>query len=259
MRCSRLRMCTNYRPTSRDLIAQRMGVVAPSFAYPDETWPGYAAPLLRRARAGSGNAAAYLASTALASTALASTAQRECVAANFGLVPFWSRDNRIGRSTYNARAETAHEKPAFRQAWSRGQWALMPMDAFYEPDYATGKALRWQIRRADGAPFLVAALWERWIDPTRGEPVPSFSLLTHNADRHPLMQRFHRPGEEKRSVVVIEDGHADDWLGATPEQALALLRPFDAQDWTSEAAPLPPRVKAGAPAAAPPPPAGLAF
>ena len=233
-------MCSNYRPTSRDLIAERMGVAAPAFAYPEEAWPGYAAPMLRRARPDDAAGA------------------RECIAASFGLVPFWSRDSRIARSTYNARAETAHEKPAFRQAWSRGQWALVPMDGFFEPDYATGKALRWQIRRTDGAPFLVAALWDRWTDPARGEPTLSFTLLTHNADRHPLMQRFHRPSEEKRSVVVIDDRHADDWLGAAPTDAADLLHAFDAQDWTAEAAPLPPRVKAGSPAATPPE-AGLAF
>ena len=219
-------MCTNYRPTSRDLIAQRMGVVAPTFAYVDETWPGYAAPMLRRARAASDGGT------------------RECVSAGFGLVPFWSRDARIGRSTYNARCETAREKPAFRQAWSRGQWALVPMDSFYEPDYASGKALRWQIRRSDGAPFLVAALWDRWVDPASGLPSLSFSMLTHSADRHALMQRFHRPGEEKRSVIVVDDPQADAWLAATPDSAADLLHAFDPPHWTAEPAPLPPRGKA---------------
>ncbi len=228
-------MCTNYRPTSRDLIAQQLGIVAPSFTYPDETWPGYAAPVLRRPPAGFGK----------------TVTQSECVSANFGLVPFWSHDARIARRTYNARVETAAEKPAFRQAWSRGQWALVPMTAFYEPDYATGKALRWQIRRRDDAPFLVAALWDRWIDPATREPALSFTLMTHNADRHSLMHRFHRPGEEKRSVIVVDDAHADAWLDAAPGSAADLLQAFDPQHWTAEPAPLPPRVKAPPPGSPP--------
>ncbi|MEO6409855.1 MAG: SOS response-associated peptidase family protein [Burkholderiaceae bacterium] len=231
-------MCTNYRPTSRDLIAERMGVVAPTFAYPEEAWPGYAAPILRRSIDGAVDRS---------DGGPGQVVSRECVSAGFGLVPFWSRDTRIARSTYNARAETARAKPAFRQAWSRGQWALVPMDGFYEPDYATGKALRWQIRRGDGAPFHVAALWDRWINPAGGEPMLSFTLLTHNADRHALMSRFHRPGEEKRSVIVIDDRHADEWLAATPDSAGDLLRAFDPNDWASEAAPLPPRVTAKTP------------
>ena len=221
-------MCTNYRPTARDLLAERMGVVAPGFAYPEEAWPGYAAPLLRRR-----------------------DAVRECVAAGFGLVPFWSRDRKIARSTYNARTETAREKPAFRQAWSRGQWGLVPMDCFYEPDHSTGRAVRWRIQRLDGAPFHVAGLWDRWVDPQNGEVLLSFSMLTLNADRHDLMRRFHRPGEEKRSLVVIDPAHADAWLDATPDSAGDLLRAFDAQAFTAEAAPLPPRVKATAPPRAP--------
>ncbi len=222
-------MCTNYRPTSRDLIAERMGTPVPSFAYPEEAWPGYTAPLLCRNREG----------------------QRVCVAAGFGLVPFWSRDTKIGRTTYNARAETAAQKPSFRQAWSRGQWGLVPMDCFYEPDHASGKAVRWRIRRDDAAPFHVAALWDRWPDPSTGEWLLSFTMLTINADAHPLMQRFHRPGEEKRSVVVIEPAMADAWLDARPDQAADLLRGFDPSAYATEAAPLPPRPKAATHAALP--------
>ena len=52
----------------------------------------------------------------------------ECMKACFGLIPFWSKDTKIARMTYNARTETAHEKPSFRQAWSRRQWCLVPME-----------------------------------------------------------------------------------------------------------------------------------
>jgi putative SOS response-associated peptidase YedK len=214
-------MCTNYRPTARDLLAERMGVVTPSFTYPEEAWPGYAAPLLRQ-RNGA----------------------LECVGAGFGLVPYWSRDAKIARSTYNARAETAHEKPSFRQAWARGQWGLVPMDCFYEPNYESGKAVRWRIERRDGMPFHVAALWDRWTDPATGEPLLSFSMLTLNADRHGLMQRFHRPGEEKRSIVVIDPADAEAWLAAAPRDARDLLRGFDAEAFSAAADPLPPRTRA---------------
>lgn len=32
----------------------------------------------------------------------------------------------------------------------------------------------------------------------------SFSMLTINAGKHPLMCRFHKPGDEKRSVVLLD-------------------------------------------------------
>ena len=37
------------------------------------------------------------------------------------------------------------------------------------------------------------------------------------------MSRFHRPGEEKRSVIVVDDAQVDAWLAATPDSAADLL------------------------------------
>ena len=216
-------MCTNYRPTARDLLAARLGGLAPGFDYEAETFPGYAAPALRRRAAAS------------ASNGL------ECIKACFGLIPFWSKDTRIARMTYNARSETAHEKPSYRQAWSRHQWCLVPMECFYEPNYENGRAVRWRIERRDAAPFLVAGLWDRWVAPSNGEVVHSFSMLTINADAHPLMRQFHRPGEEKRSLVVIDAARADEWLSASPDQARALLQPIVADQFCARPEPTPPR------------------
>lgn len=216
-------MCTNYRPTARDLIAEQLAIEAPGFAWEAEVWPGHAAPLLR------GRGAA-----------------RECLKACFGLVPYWSQDTKIARMTYNARSETVHEKPSYRQPWARRQFGLVPMTAFYEPSYESGKAVRWRIERADAAPFLVAAVWDRWVARPTGEIVWSFSMLTINADAHPLMRRFHKPGDEKRSLVVIDPARADDWLHADADTARALLQPFDAAAFRARAEPLPPRAKAPA-------------
>lgn len=38
------------------------------------------------------------------------------------------------------------------------------------------------------------------------------SMLTVNADDHPLMKNFHRPEDEKRMVVVLEKRDFDAWL-----------------------------------------------
>lgn len=63
-------------------------------------------------------------------------------------------------------------------------------------------------------------------------------MLTINADEHPLMRRFHKPGDEKRSVVVLEDGAWDDWLSAKGEDEVrGMLRPFDPALMRAEAAP----------------------
>jgi hypothetical protein len=40
-------------------------------------------------------------------------------------------------------------------------------------------------------------------------PLLSFSMLTINADQHPLMKRFHKPGEEKRMPLILEPQYHD--------------------------------------------------
>ncbi len=161
-----------------------------------------------------------------------------CELAQFGLVPFWAADKKkFGLRTYNARSETVAEKPSYRNAWKRRQFGLTVMQSFYEPNYATGKAVRWRINRADAVPFAVASIWERFVDQTTGELFFSFSLLTVNAEAHPVMQQFHKPEDEKRSVVVLQESDYWPWLQATPAQARDLLALAPDGFLTSEPAP----------------------
>ena len=74
-------------------------------------------------------------------------------------------------------------------------------------------------------------MWNTWTDKTTGEIVESYTMLTLNADDHPLMRRMHKPDpklgpgqQDKRSVVPIELTDVDTWLGGTDEEASKLLR-----------------------------------
>ena len=71
--------------------------------------------------------------------------------------------------------------------------------------------------------MAIAGMWEtkRWPD---GGPDLSFTMLTVNADDHPLMRRFHKPKDEKRTVVVLDEANIDRWLlASSPEQMRQLL------------------------------------
>ena len=46
-------------------------------------------------------------------------AERVMRAMRWGLIPSWSKDDKIGAKCVNARGETVHEKPAFRAAFAR--------------------------------------------------------------------------------------------------------------------------------------------
>ncbi|RMS46137.1 hypothetical protein ALP71_05269, partial [Pseudomonas coronafaciens pv. garcae] len=59
-------------------------------------------------------------------------AAMEVLSGSFGLIPSWSKDSKIARRTYNARSETAAEKPSFRNAWRHSQHCIIPAVAIYE-------------------------------------------------------------------------------------------------------------------------------
>lgn len=205
-------MCTNYIPSARDHIATAMGGdlvhgPAPEVTWPSETYPGYGAPIVL----GDGR----------------------CVVAQFGLVPRWCRDARqattVSRGTYNARSETVASKPSFRAAWRERRFALAPIQQFFEPCWEQAhrhgnRPTRWRIGRADGTPFAAAALHERWTDPHTGEQVDSFSLLTVNADGHPLLGRMHRPGDEKRMLVIVPPERCTAWLQTSVADAASFMQ-----------------------------------
>ncbi len=234
-------MCSNYTPPTRESLSKHFGVDLPAEDWKEETYPGYLAPIIRLAEDGTG--------------------ELECVNACFGMLPHWA-DLKLSRHTYNARSETVASKPSFRHAFAKRQLCIVPAESIFEPNYETGKAVRWRIRRNDEMPLGLAGLWE-WR-PNGGpddRPLVSFTMLTINADSHPLMQRFHRPEDEKRMVVVLKDAQYRDWLQAPAGRIGDFLRACPADALSAEPAPRaaatraakPRPVKAARPASAEPP------
>lgn len=210
-------MCSNYTPARRESLAQHFGVDAPADDWKEEAYPGYLAPIIRLADDGSG--------------------QTECVAACFGMVPHWA-DLTLSRHTYNARSETAASKPSFRHAMAKRRLCIVPADSIFEPSYESGKAIRWRILRDGGAPMGLAGLWEWRPNGGPGDrPLVSFTMLTINADAHPLMKRFHRPEDEKRMVVVLREEQYRPWLEAAGDAIRDFLLPYPAEGLVAEAAP----------------------
>lgn len=156
---------------------------------------------------------------------------RELVAGQFGLVPRWvkSASDAKLRSTklVNARSETVTTSNNFRDAWLAGQRCIVPMRAFMEHDWRSGKAVPTRIARVDGKPMGVAGLWESWTG-AEGEIIVSYTLLTVNANSHALMSRYQQPGNEKRMLAILNEGAYDAWLSARPEKAREFMRAYPA-------------------------------
>ena len=208
-------MCAHYHSvTHPTLLRQYFGVDVPTDAAKSDVWPGYSSVFIRRRpHADVGDEA---------------VPKREAVVGRFGLIPHWSKDDKISRHTYNARSETVMEKPSFRDAWRKSQHCIIPAAGIYEPDWRSGKAVATRIEGTDGEPLGIAGLWSAWRSLT-GKVVSSFTMLTINAADHPLMRNFHRPEDEKRMVVILSPDYFDEWLSAEPEQSARFLIPYPAQ------------------------------
>ena len=73
----------------------------------------------------------------------------------------------------------------------------------------------------------IAGLWAEWKSP-KGI-VFSFTMLTINANDHPLLCQFHKPVDEKRMVVILQPDRYDDWLNATAAQSMELMQQYPAE------------------------------
>jgi putative SOS response-associated peptidase YedK len=144
----------------------------------------------------------------------------------WGLVPWWAKDIKMGARCINAMAETVTSKPAFRDAFARGQRCIVPVDAFYEwKKIGTGKQ-PYAIVAADGQPFAMAGLWERWRDRAAGDVLQSFTIITTVPNE--LCGAIH----DRMPVILPRDKWAT-WLGEREAHADELrwmiLRPYPAE------------------------------
>jgi putative SOS response-associated peptidase YedK len=133
--------------------------------------------------------------------------------------------------TNNARIESIATRPTYRAAWKAGHRCLIPASWYQEPNWETGKNIWWRLRRADGLPWMLAGIWSEWTDPSSGEIVPNYSMITLNCDHHPLLNRLHKPDpklpddqQDKRAVAHIEPDDWQTWLYGDVDDAMKLVR-----------------------------------
>jgi len=139
----------------------------------------------------------------------------------WGLVPSWAKDLSIGNRLINARAETAAEKPSYRNAFKRRR-CLVIADGFYEWKREGQGKTPMYIRMRDGRPFAFAGLWESWR-PAGGEELRSCTILTTTPNR--LLAPIH-----DRMPVILPRECYDRWLNPAADDPAALrelLRPSD--------------------------------
>ncbi|KWO59022.1 hypothetical protein WT98_03190 [Burkholderia territorii] len=61
------------------------------------------------------------------------------------------------------------------------------------------------------------------------------TMITVNADGHPVMSKMHKPDDEKRSVVILRPDDWEEWLTTSNvEAARAMLQVYPADEMVAE-------------------------
>lgn len=141
--------------------------------------------------------------------------------ARWGLVPFWSKQEKTSYAMNNARSESVFEKPSFRHAIKRNR-CLIPADFFYEwQKTGAGKKQAFCIRLKSQETFAFAGIWDVWEKGAR--PLTSCAIVTCGPNA--LMEKIH-----DRMPVILTDETARQWLGQIDEKAIkALMMPYPAR------------------------------
>ncbi|HDR9051335.1 TPA: SOS response-associated peptidase family protein [Burkholderia vietnamiensis] len=81
--------------------------------------------------------------------------------------------------------------------------------------------------------MCVAGIW-RTLTGTDGKPHHVMTMITVNADGHPIMSRMHKPDDEKRSVVILRPDDLGEWLTTSNiDAARAMLQLYPATDMST--------------------------
>jgi putative SOS response-associated peptidase YedK len=116
--------------------------------------------------------------------------------AHWGMIAPWSKNLlealRSQPRAINARSESIHEKPTFRESF-RGRRCLVPATGYYEwvtelGPYKTKQPI--YISRVDKKPIAFSGIYNRWISP-EGEIKDCVSIITREAIG-PLAGLHHR-------------------------------------------------------------------
>lgn len=128
---------------------------------------------------------------------------------NWGLIPFWAKDDSIKKMTLNAKIETVQEKPAFRNSVENR--CLIIADGYYEWQWIDPKGKQKQkflIKPKDQEIFAFAGIYSSWKNPLSNELINSYSIITTEANE--LMSEIHN--NKKRMPVVLRKEDRMNWL-----------------------------------------------
>ena len=122
----------------------------------------------------------------------------------WGFRPEWSKSDDLGMASkmINARSETVHEKPAYRESWAKARRCIVPANGFYEwHKDESGAKQPYFIQHQEEEILCMAGLWSKVDDQV------TFTVLTKEAEGR-ISELHHR------MPVMFEMGQVGDWFAA---------------------------------------------
>jgi putative SOS response-associated peptidase YedK len=150
-----------------------------------------------------------IAPSQLSPVVINSSDQRELTEMKWGLVPSWAKDEKM--KLINARSETVHEKPSFKNSL-RNKRCLIPADGFIE--WQGSEKQPCYIYLKDKALFGFAGLWSTW-NSLEGVSLNTYSILTTAANEK--LNPIH-----VRMPIILSSEQYETWLA--PDSGLDVLQ-----------------------------------
>lgn len=137
---------------------------------------------------------------------------------NWGLIPEWSQDTSIKQYTLNARIETLHEKPSFKNVIQNR--CLILADGFYEWQWLTksgSKKQKYLITLPNNELFAFAGIYSQWVD-FDTTVLNTYSIVTTQANE--IMCEIHNT--KQRMPVILKKEDEQHWLNGEDYKNYAL-------------------------------------
>jgi len=121
----------------------------------------------------------------------------------WGLIPSWEQNIKNAAKHINARKETVHTKPAFKNAFYHRR-CMIPATGFYEWKKSKHSNQAFYFTLTNKSPMAFAGIWEIWQSQDH-EPIHTFSIITSHANK--IVSTVHN-----RMPVILNPKVYDQWL-----------------------------------------------
>ncbi len=138
----------------------------------------------------------------------------------WGLIPHWAKEGKVGYSMINARVEGIEKKPSYKKPLLY-QRCIVPADGFFEWKQTRAGKVPYYFRLKDGEMFGFAGLYDVWTD-KNGRELKTFTIITGVPNE--IVSEVHN-----RMPVILKEEDERTWLNpdiVEPERLLNLLRPY---------------------------------